>query len=323
MTRVPSIYRDLAQVLTLMVLVLCSGPVRASDWPTQAIRLVVPFAPGASNDILARALSKPLGDALGQTVVVENRPGSGGSIGANFVAKSRPDGYTLMLTSNALASASAVQDTPYDPARDFDLIARVAKSPFVIVTRRDLPARTIPELIRLAKASAAPLTYGTTGVGDNIHLATAMFASRAGIEMTAIAYKGVSPALSDLLAGRIDLLFTSVTSVKNTAAVELPILAVSSRERSPLVGPYPTVGESGIDFAAEIWWGVFAPAGLPGDIRGRLHDAIEKILAGPEFSALLRNMAAQAPEISYAQMQKAFADEVAASRAIAIAAGLR
>ena len=116
MTRVPSIYRDLAQVLTLMALVLCSGPVRASDWPTQAIRLVVPFAPGASNDILARALSKPLGDALGQTVVVENRPGSGGSIGANFVAKSRPDGYTLMLTSNALASASAVQDTPYDPA---------------------------------------------------------------------------------------------------------------------------------------------------------------------------------------------------------------
>ena len=143
MAHASSIFRGLASILVLVALALCGEPLWASDWPTQGIRLVVPFAPGASNDILARALSKPLSDALGQTVVVENRPGSGGSIGANFVAKARPDGYTLMLTSNALASASAVQDTPYDPARDFDLIARVAKSPFVIVTRRDLPAKTI------------------------------------------------------------------------------------------------------------------------------------------------------------------------------------
>lgn len=314
----------IAKLLFASALLLISSFTHGSTWPSQPVRIIVPFAPGASNDVMARALAQPLGEALGQTVIVENRPGAGGAIGANFVAKSKPDGYTLLLTSNALASASAVQQTPYDPAKDFDIVARVAKSPFLIVARQDLPVRTVPELIKYAKDNDTKLNYGTTGVGDNIHLATVMFSEKAGIHMTAIAYKGVSPALADLIAGRIDLLFTSVSSVKNSAAVELPIIAVTSQERNELVGKQvPTVREYGIDYAVDIWWAVLAPAGLSEDVRNRLNNEINKILSSPGYSELLNRFAAQAPAISYNDMQQRFVEEVSSWRAIAESSGLR
>lgn len=303
---------------------LAFNTLAAETWPSQQIKLVVPFSPGASNDLLARALSQPLSEALGQTVVVENRPGAGGTIGASYVAKSKPDGYTILLTSSALASASAVQTTPYDPEHDFTAIAQVAKSPFVVVARKGLPVTTIPELIEYAKQNPKKLNYGTTGVGDNIHLATSLFANKAGIDMTAIAYKGVSPALTDLLAGRIDLIFTSVPSVKNSAAVELPILAISSKERNELVGKdYPTISEYGIDYAVDVWWAVFGPAGLPENVTKRLNTEINQALNGPQLIELLTNFAAQAPHITSQAMQHVLVDEVQTWRDVAKAAGLR
>lgn len=303
---------------------MCCGIAFANEWPSQPIKLIVPFAPGASNDTLARALAKPLSEALRQTVVVENRPGAGGTIGAAVVAKSKPDGYTLLLTSNAIATASAVQDTPYDPSRDFDVIARIAVSPFVIVTRADLPAKNISELVALAKKNPGKMTYGTTGVGDNIHLASEMFARSVGVQMTAVPYKGVAPALADILGGRIDLIFTSVPSVKNSAAANLPIVAITSAERNPLVGlQYSTVKEQGVDFAVDIWWGVFGPSGLDPVIRERLSHEIGKILLSSQFTDLLNNIGAVAPPISYKAMQALLVKEVSAWKSIAIEAGLR
>jgi len=320
---IPAHYRwRCVQMLCLGLMAISMGQARAEAWPARPIQLVVPFPPGASNDTMARALSGPLSKALGQPVVVENRPGAGGTVGANFVAKARPDGYTLLLTSNALASASAVQNTPYDPAKDFDAVARLAKSPFVIVVRENLPARTIPELIQYAKANSGKLNYGTTGVGDNIHLATASFAKAAGINLTAVPYKGTGPAIVDLMAGRIDLMFTSYTSIKTSVASKLSIIAVTSEQRSPSMVSIPTLRESGVDYAVDIWWAVLGPHGMPADVRGRLNREINTILGQQEFAALLKDLAAGAPPVSAEQMQQALVDDVSAWRAAAESAGM-
>jgi tripartite-type tricarboxylate transporter receptor subunit TctC len=292
-------------------------------WPTQPIRIVVPFPPGGSNDVMARALSAPLSKALGEPVIVENRPGAGGTVGANYVARSKPDGYTLLLTTNALASASAVQKTPYDPAKDFDAVARLAISPFVIVMRDGFPASNVRELIEYAKANPGKISYGTTGVGDNIHLASASFAKSAGITMTDIPYKGTGPAIIDLKAGRIDLLFTSYTSVMSSVARTLPIIAVTSQQRNPAIASIPTLRESGVDYVVDIWWAVLGPHGLPSGVRERLNLEINSILGQSEFSDLLKQLAADAPPISANQMQQDLVKDVAAWRTAAEAADLK
>ena len=307
----------------LMPLAIGVASNATAAWPERTIHLVVPFTPGASNDVIARALSTPLSKALGQSVVVENRPGAGGAIGANYVATAAPDGYTLMLTTNAVASVSAVQKTPYDPGKDFDSIARIAQSPFVIVTRDGLPGKSLRGLVDYAKANPGKLNYGTTGVGDIIHLASALFAKNTGIEMTAVAYQGTGPAITDLVAGRIDLLFTSYPSVRGSAANRLPLVAVTSAERNAALPDIPTVRESGINYTMNIWWGVFAPRNIPRDAREQLNQAINRILDEPSFSALLKTLAANAPPISANDMQKLLVQDVADWRATAEAAGLR
>lgn len=301
-----SFARRITSFFAFALLALCGlFPAYADDaWPTTSVRVIVPFAPGASNDVIARQLASQLTKALGQSFVVENRPGGGSTIGAQFVATSDPNGYTLLFVSSSLATSAAVQKTPYDPIKAFRAVSQVASAPFLIITRQDLPAKTVPELVAMAKANPGKINFGTSGLGDNTHLATELLATTAGIKMTAISYKGIAPALIDLMAGRTDFIITSIASIKGTVAENLPKMAFTSASRDADFPNVPTVRESGIDYTADLWWGLFAPAGTPDAIVNKLNAEVNKIVKTPEFAQFLKASGA----VPAASTPKAFQD---------------
>jgi tripartite-type tricarboxylate transporter receptor subunit TctC len=285
-----------------------AGTARADEpWPGKPVRIVVPFAPGGSNDVIARRLAHALQPVLGQSVVIDNRAGGGSTVGANVVANSPADGYTFLFVSGSLATTAAVQKTPYDPVKAFEPVTRVASAPFVIITREGFPARTVQELIAYAKANPGKINYGSAGLGDSTQLATELFCNTAGVKMTGVNYKGIAPAQMDMLAGRIDLVVTTVASVRGTASEKLPMLAFTSAKRDPDYPNVPTVKESGVDYVVDIWWGLFAPAGLPAAIRDRMNKEVAAITADKEFAAFLKTAGA-APSPSTPQ---ALRDDVA------------
>jgi len=287
-------------------------PALAQDgWPAKPIRMVVPFAPGGSNDVIARRLALQLSKNLGQSVVVDNRAGGGSTIGANVVATAPADGYTLLFVSGSLATTAAVQKTPYDPVRAFDPVSRVAIAPFVILTREGFPARTVQELIAYAKANPGKINYGSAGLGDSTQLATELFNNAAGIKMTAVGYKGISPAQMDLIAGRIDLVITTVASIRGTAAESLPKIAFTTVKRDADFPNVPTVRESGLDYVVDVWWGVFAPAGTPAPVRDRLNHEIAAIVAEPEFASFLKTAGAVPAPSTPQQLRDEVAKDVA------------
>lgn len=261
-------------------------------WPSKPIRIVVPFAPGGSNDVIARRLALKLQPVLGQSVVVDNRPGGGSTVGAHVVATSPADGSTFLFVSGSLATTAAVQKTPYDPVKAFEPVTRVAAAPFVIMTREGFPAKNVQELIAYAKANPGKINYGSAGLGDSTQLATELLCNTAGVKMTGVNYKGIAPAQMDMLAGRIDLVITTVASIRGTAAEKLPMLAFTSAKRDPEYPNVPTVKEAGIDYVVDVWWGLFAPAGLPATIRDRLNKEIAAITADKEFAAFLKTYGA-------------------------------
>jgi tripartite-type tricarboxylate transporter receptor subunit TctC len=287
-------------------------PALAQDgWPAKPIRMVVPFAPGGSNDVIARRLALQLSKNLGQSVVVDNRAGGGSTIGANVVATAPADGYTLLFVSGSLATTAAVQKTPYDPVKAFDPVSRVAIAPFVILTREGFPARTVQELIAYAKANPGKINYGSAGLGDSTQLATELFNNAAGIKMTAVGYKGISPAQMDLIAGRIDLVITTVASIRGTAAESLPKIAFTTVKRDADFPNVPTVRESGLDYVVDVWWGVFAPAGTPAPVRDRLNHEIAAIVAEPEFASFLKTAGAVPAPSTPQQLRDEVAKDVA------------
>jgi tripartite-type tricarboxylate transporter receptor subunit TctC len=292
-------------------------------WPARPIQMVVPFPPGGSNDVIARPLANKLSEMLGQPVVVENRAGAGSVIGANAVAKSKPDGHTLLFVSSSLATTAAVQNPPYDPYKDFSAVSRVATAPFVIVTREGFPAKTITELVQYAKANPGKINYGSAGLGDSTQLAAELFSTTVGIKMTPINYKGIAPAQLDLVGGRIDLIVTTIASIRGTPAAKLPMLAVTTAKRVPELPNIPTVRESGIDLVVDIWWGLFAPGGLPEHLRTRLNEAVIKIIVQPEFSSFLKNAGAASAPSTPQELQEILTEEITRWRTTAEKAGLR
>lgn len=293
----PSKRHVLAALGTLSAAAVVPATLRAQPaWPTRPVQIVVPFAPGGSNDVIARRLAMQLTKSLGQSVVVENRPGGGSTVGAAHVANASPDGYTLMFVSGSIATSAAVQKTPYDPVKAFDPIIRVAAAPFVILVREDFPAKTVKALVDYAKANPEKVTYGSAGLGDSTQLATELFAGVTGTKYTPVNYKGIAPAQLDLLGGRIDMVITTVASIRGTQVEKLPMLAFTGPKREADYPNVPTLKESGIDLEVDVWWGLFAPAGLPGPIRDRLHREVGAILADPEFGTFLKTAgAAPAP----------------------------
>jgi tripartite-type tricarboxylate transporter receptor subunit TctC len=269
---------------------LLSAPASAQDtWPNKPIRLIVPFAPGGSNDTIARVLAEKLGARLGQPIVVDNRGGGGGTIGTDLVAKSPPDGYTLLLVSTSITTnAAAGKQLPYDPVKDFQPIGEVAAAPFVIVVSNDLKVKTLGELIALAKAKPKSINYGSAGTGGMNHLTTELFASTAKIELTHVPYKGISLAFTDLIGGNLQMLMPTVASaVPYIHSGRMRGIAVTGTKRSPLAPELPTTAEAGLaNYEPEVWWGVLAPAKLPAPIVKRLNEELNAALALPDVRDL-------------------------------------
>ena len=273
------------------VLLCFAALVQAQPYPVKPIHFIVPFPPGGGNDTVARAIAQQLGPDLGQPVVIDNRPGAGGSVGAELAAKSPPDGYTLFLAGvgSHAVNPNLHARLAYDPVRDFTPITLVATAPSVLVVNPAVPARTIAEFTAYARANPGKLNYASNGNGSAAQLAAAMYESMANVRMVHVPYKGIAPALTDLLSGEVQLMFgTVVALVPHIQAGKLRALAVTSRKRSALLPEVPSLAESGLpDYEAGSWYGVMAPAGTPREIVERLHGAIARALKQPDVAQRL------------------------------------
>jgi tripartite-type tricarboxylate transporter receptor subunit TctC len=263
----------------------------ATDFPSRPIRLIVPFAPGGGNDNVARTVGKKVTEFLGQGVVVENRAGAGGTIGAEVVARAKPDGYTLFLggVGSHAINPNMMKNLPYDPIKDFAPIVLLARAPMVLVAHPKLGLHNVQELIAMAKAEPGKLNYASNGNGSSSHLAAAMFASMAGVDMVHVPYKGLSPALTDLIAGTVPLMFSSVVAIlPHVKDGSLVPLGVTSDKRMPLLPNVPTIAEQGVPgYETNSWYGILAPAGTPPEIVAKLNAALNKALADPEIQKSL------------------------------------
>ena len=278
-------------------LLLFSGVATAQNYPNRLIKLIVPFPAGGPTDIVARPLALLLGDLLKEQVVIENKGGAGGSIGADLVAKSPPDGYTLFLGTvgtNAI-NGSLYKQLPYDMTKDFTPIALLATAPVVIVVNSNDRIKTLAELIADARLKPDTIAYGTAGNGTPGHLTAALFESTTQIKLKHIPYKGSAPAVTDLIGSQIPLMFDPIQSVMpHITSGKLRALAVTSKTRSPLLPNVPTVAESGYpQFESTAWWALFAPAKLPEDITRKLRSDTEKVVLSAAFKERLGNFGVQ------------------------------
>jgi tripartite-type tricarboxylate transporter receptor subunit TctC len=264
----------------LSTLVLClavfSGGLALAKYPERSLRIIVPFAPGGGTDVVARTLAQDMARDLGISVIIENKPGAGTIVGTQAAAVSRPDGYTLLMgTFSHAVNISLSAKLPYDPHKDFEPVALVARSFNIVVVNPKSAIRNIADLIAAAKANPGKMTFGTFGVGTSAHLAGELFKDMAKVNLTAVPYKGAAPAITDLIGGQIDVMFTTVASAASLVeSGQLRAIAVTSAERSPAFPQLPTIAEADVPgYVAESWYGLFAPAGTPTDIIDRLNQS--------------------------------------------------
>jgi tripartite-type tricarboxylate transporter receptor subunit TctC len=287
----------------------------AAAYPAKAIRLVVPFTPGGSTDILARAIGQKLNEAWGQPVLIDNVPGAGGSIGADKVAKAPADGYTLLMghIGTLAVNPSLYPNLPYDPIKSFAPVAWVARVPNVLVVHPSVPVKSVKELVALAKAKPGQLNYGSGGNGSAANLATEYFKLQTGSSLLHIPYRDTAPAVTDLVGGQIQVLFTGAPAVINQVkAGQLRALAVSSPKRLDALPDLPTVAETGYKgFEADQWYGVVAPAGTPPDIVAKLNTQINLALNSLELKTRLATEGAIATPDTPANFGKLIATEIA------------
>jgi tripartite-type tricarboxylate transporter receptor subunit TctC len=286
----------------------------ADKWPTRPVRLVHGFISGGSVDITARLLAAHMTDALGQQVIVDGRPGAGGTTGASIVSKSAPDGYTLFLMASGHATSPALyRSLPYDPVRDFTTISMVASNPMVVLATPSFPPRTIQELVRAAKSEPGNINFGTGGVGTGMHLAAVLFQARAGIRMNHVPYKGGNAGPVALLAGEIPLLFTTAAGVTNhVEAGRIRALAVTTKKRFVLWPNVPTIAETVVpDFDVLAWYAVAAPANLPAALTNRLNGVVRETLKRPDVIEKLLSLGAETRPSTPPEAQAFLASEVA------------
>jgi tripartite-type tricarboxylate transporter receptor subunit TctC len=284
-------------LIATLLLAACLAPVQAQSWPVKPVRVVVNFPPGGAADQIARAISVPLQEALGQPVVVENRAGSNGNIGGDLVAKSPADGYTLLMSSGGMVSVNPhiYPKMPFDPAKDLEPVAAAARVLVFLVSKPALPVNNIAELISYIKANPGKLSYGSAGSGSSLHLAGEMFKSQAGLFAVHVPYRGAAPALVDLLAGQIDYYFDPGIGLNQVRAGKLKLLAVGSPKRSPLFPDVPTLSEAGLTgFDADTVFGFYAPSGTPAPVVARLNREINRILATPALKDRMASLGGEA-----------------------------
>ena len=286
----------------------------AQPYPAKPVRMIVTFAPGGGADFVGRIIGQKLSEALGQAVVIDNRAGANGAIGNEAVAKAAPDGYTLLLgAAGPLTIAPHLYaKLPFDTLRDFAPIALAASSAFAVTLHPSVPANSVKDLIALARVRAGKLNYGSSGTGGAPHLATVLFASMTGINLTHVPYKGLAPALTDLMGGQVDLLFADIGLVLPLRkAGKLKALAATGDKRSSVLPDVPTVAESGLSgYQAGTWYGVLAPTGTSADIVTRLHQETIKVLALPEVRERFLTQAVEPAGSTPAQFARYLRDEL-------------
>jgi tripartite-type tricarboxylate transporter receptor subunit TctC len=297
-------------VAALVAVATCAT---AQTYPTRPIRLVVPFPPGGTTDILAREAGERLSVTLGQPVVIDNRPGAGGNIGADIVAKSAPDGYTLLMATvgTHAINPSLYSKMPYDHIKDFAPVVLVAGVPNVLEVTPSLPVNSVADLIKLAKEKPGQLNFASSGNGTSIHLSGELFKSMAGVNMTHIPYKGSAPALADLVGGQVQLMFDNLpSSLPQIKAGKLRAIAVTSAQRAPALPNIPTIAESGLPgYEASSWFGIAAPRGTPGEIIETLNRESNAGLADPAIKDRLLDMGGMLLTGSPADFGKLIANE--------------
>lgn len=294
----PSSRARLAAGLRLAVaagLALGAG-LAAGAYPERAIQFVVPYPPGGSNDLFARALGKRLAEALGQPVVVENRPGAGGSVGAAFVAKAPADGHTILIVSSSFTTNAAVQaGQPFDAANAFAPVAMIGKGPLLLAVAPQVPAATPKEFFALAKARPGKLNYASSGPGSINQFAAELLKVAAGIDLAHVPYKGMGPATNDLIGGHVDALIASVPSLfQHVQAGKVKGIGVTTLKASPLAPGLPPLAETGAPgYEVELWWGVLAPRGIPAEVLARLNGEINRLLGASEVKEFLQREGAE------------------------------
>ncbi|MEN3354771.1 MAG: hypothetical protein V7640_2929 [Betaproteobacteria bacterium] len=309
----------------LLLLLLASGHT-AAVYPDRPVRLVVPFPPGGGNDILARAVGQRLTEALAQQTVIDNRGGAGGMVGGQIAATSAPDGYTLFLGSlGSLAHNPALRpNLPYSPPRDFAAVSLLATSPFILVVHPGLPARSVQELIALARAKPGALNHGSAGAGSSLHMTGELFKHSAGLDIVHVAYKGTALALTDLMTGQVHMVFSTMPPpLPHVKTGKLRALGVTSLKRTQAVPDVPTIAESGISrFEVENWQGIVVPAKTPHAIIDRLNHEIVKVLASPQMVQVLVAQGLDAAATPPAQFDKLIRSEIDKWRKLVQAAGI-
>jgi tripartite-type tricarboxylate transporter receptor subunit TctC len=290
--------RSLVAAVALSIAALVMQPAYGqADWPSKPVRIVVPFAPGGATDVVARQLGQKLTERWGQPVVIDNRGGAGGNIGADIVAKAPPDGYTLLMTSGSIVTANPhlYKSLSFDPARDFVAVTNVASGPQAIVVHPDVPAKTLADLIALAKANPRTINFGSAGIGSQTHLAAENFAASANIELVHVPYKGEGPALADVVAGQIQMATPNLAAAMPfIQSGRLRALAVTTKERSAQLPNVPAAAETIAGFENIGWFGLMAPAGTPTAIVDKIVMDTARALADADMKSRLEALGMQA-----------------------------
>jgi tripartite-type tricarboxylate transporter receptor subunit TctC len=312
--------------LLLLAAALASFNAGAQAYPTGTVRVIVPVVPGSFTDIGARALAGEMAAGFGHQVIVENRPGAGTTIGADAVAKSAPDGHTLLITENSFSISPALYPKlPYDPVKDFVHIMVVAEAPYILWSRPDLPQKSIRELVDFAKASPGKLTFGSGGQGTSSHLSGELFFEKAGITITHILFKGVAASMTDVMAGHVDFGGSSIASpTAHLRAGRLRPLAVTGAKRSALLPEVPTFAEAGFkDYDAPIWFGYMAPAGTPRAAVARIEEELRKAVAKPAIRDLFSKQGAEPQTLAGADFTRRVAAETRDYKALVERRGIK
>src|SRR4051812_10115456 len=312
--------------LAALALVLFAGVAAAQTYPSHPVRLIIPYPPGGSNDIVGRMIAAQLGERLGQQVVVDNRSGAGGQLGTLAAAKSPPDGYTLLLISVAYAFGPALyKDLQYDPETAFAPITILGRGAAGVCLHPSVPASSIQELIALAKAKPGQLNYASAGVGSLQHLAAALFMSQAKIEVVHIPYKGGGPAMADVMAGQAQIVLPSlIQTMPYIKSGRLKCIATTGAKRSAAVPEIPTVAESGLPgYEAHNWWGMLAPAGTPAPIISRLHGALTEVIDSKETTRRFETEGAEAVHMSPQEFGRFISSELAKWAKVARDVGIK
>jgi tripartite-type tricarboxylate transporter receptor subunit TctC len=295
-----------------LLLLVLSVPAFAQDYPNRPVRLIIPFPPGGSNDVVGRMVAKQLSEKMGQQVFVDNRGGAGGTIGTEAVAKADPDGYTLAIVSIAHAVNPALYKLHYDPIKSFTPISILATGPNVLVVNPESPFKTVKDLLAAAKAKPGELNYASAGVGSFQHLGAELFKLTAGVNIVHVPYKGGGPAMQDVIAGHVKIMFSSL--VQTTPFIksgQLIALGTGGAKRNPVLPDVPTIAEAGVPgYVGDNWWGIVAPAGLPKPLADKIYKAVQEALKAPELQAQFEREGAATVDMSSVEFGKYIETEI-------------